>query len=144
MVRSGGGRQNTMTVLTTPRNCSKGCNQEGGGCGKGMFCQRLEQYVDTLIALLSGTARYFWGLLLAGDPRRKITSGSYPPSYSEQRRTATRNSCADLASISCTFSPTVNPFLLSFSHCCFFPLMVWSLLSLLFLKPDIRLPHCLK
>lgn len=121
-----------MTVLTTPRNCGGGCNHGGFGgvgrggagsgwqSGKGMFCQRLEQYVDTLIALLSRTARYFWGLLLAGDPRRRITSGSHPPSYSEQHRAATRNSCAKLASISLTFSPTVNPFLPSFSHCWFF------------------------
>lgn len=149
MGRGGGKRCNTMTVLTTPRNCGGGCNHGGvwrgeagrGGAGsgwqsgKGMFCQRLEQYVDTLIALLSRTARYFWGLLLAGDPRRRITSGSHPPSYSEQHRAATRNSCAKLASISLTFSPTVNPFLPSFSHCWFFfffPLMVWSLLCLFF------------
>lgn len=64
---------------------------------------------------------YFWGLLLATDPWRKITSGSYPPGRSVQRRAATRNSCAKLASISLTFSLTVNPFLLSFSRCFFEP-----------------------
>lgn len=65
---------------------------------------------------------------MAGDPRRKITSGSYPPGRSVQCRTATRNSCAKLASISLTFSLTVNPFLLRF----FPPLTVWSLLSFFF------------
>lgn len=81
-----------------------------------MFCQEVgEHRHSNSPRLLYGW--YFWGLLLAGDPRRKITSGSYPPSRSVQCRTATRNSCAKLASISLTFSLTVNPFLLSFSHC---------------------------
>lgn len=77
---------------------------------------------------------------MPGDPQCKITSGSYCLSRSVQYRTATRNSCAKLASISLTFSLTVNPFLLPFSHC-FVPLTVRSLLSFppfYFFKPLLQ------
>lgn len=83
------------------------------------------------------------GLQMSGHPLCKITSGSYPSSRSVQCRRTTRNSCAKLASISFTFSPTVNPLPLSFSHCFvpltarslpptpffFFPLFFWSFVS---------------
>lgn len=107
--------------------------------GEVMFCQGLGASADTLIALVSCTTLYFWGLLLAGHPPRESTSGSYPPSRSMQCRAATRNSCAKLASISLTFSLTVNPFLLSFSRCFFSfnglvsPLFLFLSLSFFFL-----------
>lgn len=114
-----GWQYNKMTVLTTLGSRAETCNQEEKAQGWVIFQRRRSD-------VLSGVGKhghsnsprllYGWysgGLLLAGDPQHKITSGSYLPSRSVQRRTATRNSCAKLASISLTFSLTVNPFLLS-------------------------------
>lgn len=61
-----------MTMLTTPGNGGEGGNPEeggwGGGGGKGMFCQRLERYVDTLIALPLLYGSVFLRIVIGGRP----------------------------------------------------------------------------